>query len=507
MDDGAVLAADAWHPAQPGPWPVLLQRLPYGRSVASTPVLPHPRWFAKRGFAVVVQDCRGRGDSTGRFSPFIDEAADGAASIEWAARLPFADGRVATYGFSYQGLAQLYAAATRPPSLKAIAPMMCCPDPYEGWTYEGGLLRWPFVCFWAAQLAGPIPFDLSAVPISGALGPAPPPWFEEWLAHPRDDAYWAARRPDLGAIDVPSFTVMGWFDDFSSGSAKLIERLGSEAWCGPWAHMPWGTRHGGAELGPAASPAPIWDALVAFFDRVLGRADAASPAALVRYFVVNDGWREAGSWPPPHTIRTMAGHSVSGNANSRWGDGVLLPTVAGITLGEPTTIVAEPHVAHPGEPLCYQDDSPAHDLRDVVCYTSGPLVEPLDITGSPLVRAVTVSDRPRHDLVATLAVVDPDGTARTVTGSAKRLLDAVAPGSEVAWRIELRPIAVRVQPGQQLRLSLAAARFPCYDRNGHTAEHDVLTPTGEHVVATIELGDVELDLPVADGVAANVRSR
>ena len=502
MADGAVLVADAWYPREPGPWPVLLQRLPYGRSVASTPVLPHPMWFARRGFAVVVQDCRGRGDSTGTFAPFVDEAADGAASIEWAAALPFSDGRVATYGFSYQGLAQLYAAATRPPSLRAIAPMMCCPDPYEGWTYEGGLLRWPFVCFWAAQLAGqdhrtgPIPFDVGAVPISEALGADPPPWFEEWLAHPRDDGYWAARRPDLDAIDVPSFTVLGWFDDFSSGTAKLIDRLDAEAWCGPWAHMPWGTRHGGAELGSAASPAPIWDALAAFFDRVFERDGVAEPTARVRYFVVGDGWREAASWPPPHTIRTLAGRSATGNANSRWGDGTLLSALARIAPGRSTTIVAEPHVAHPGDPVDYQDDGTAHDLRDVACYTSGALIEALDITGSPVVRVVTISDRPRHDLVATLAVVDADDTARTVTGSAERLLDAVPEGSEVAWAIELRPIAVRMQPGQRLRLCLSAARFPCYDRNSHTAVHDVCSSADQQVVATIELRSVEVDLPV-----------
>jgi putative CocE/NonD family hydrolase len=316
------------------------------------------------------------------------------------------------------------------------------------------------------------------------------------LAHPGDDAYWAARRPDVEAIDVPSFTVMGWFDDFSSGTAKLIDRLGAEAWCGPWAHMPWGTRHGGAELGAAASPSPVWDALVSFFDRMFGRDDAAEPSSRVRYFVVGDGWRASPSWPPPHSIRTMAGYSATGNANSRWGDGVLVATNSDIAPGKPTTLVAEPHVAHPGDPLDYQDDSAAHDLRDVACYTSVTFVEPLDIAGSPVVRARTISDRPRHDLVAMLAVVDPDGTARSVTGSARRLLDAAVPGAEVVWSIELRPIAVRLEPGQQLRLSLSAARFPCHDRNGHTAEHDVDTTAGDQVVATIELRSVELDLPV-----------
>ncbi|MTB06937.1 MAG: CocE/NonD family hydrolase, partial [Actinobacteria bacterium] len=140
MADGTELVADAWLPSDGGRYPVLLQRLPYGRTVASSLVLPHPSWFARHGYAVVVQDCRGRGDSGGTFEPFVDEGADGAATIEWAAGLPFADGRVATYGFSYQGLNQLYAAARRPKGLCAIAPMMCARDPYEGWTYEGGTL-------------------------------------------------------------------------------------------------------------------------------------------------------------------------------------------------------------------------------------------------------------------------------------------------------------------------------------------------------------------------------
>jgi predicted acyl esterase len=494
--DGEALVADAWHPAGDGRWPVLLQRLPYGRSVASTPVLPHPAWFARRGYAVVVQDSRGRGESTGTFEPFVDEGADGATAIEWAAKLPFADGRVATYGFSYQGLAQLYAAAQRPPSLRAIAPMMCCPDPYEGWTYEGGLRRWPFVCFWAAQLAGqevhrgPLPFDVGAWPIAGALGSDPPAWFTEWLAHPGDDEWWAARRPDLDAIEVPAFTVLGWFDDFSSGTAALMERLAAEAWCGPWAHMPWGTRHGGAELGRDPSPTPVFDALVGFFDRVFGRA-APAPAERVRYFVVGGGWRATNAWPPLHSVRRLVGTSPSGNANSRWGDGVLGPPPSG---GEPTVLAVEPMVPYPGGPVAYEDEAGAQDRRDVACYTSSPVSDAFEIAGSPVVRVTAVCDRPGHDVVVTLHVVSPDGTARTVTGGARRV--EVAPGTTVEHEIRLRPIAVRVDVGASLRLAVSGARFPCFDRHRHVADID---PSGtEWEVATLEIVRVEVDLPVSD---------
>jgi putative CocE/NonD family hydrolase len=503
MADGVELVSDAWYPSGDGSWPVLLQRLPYGRSVASTPVLPHPSWFARRGYAVVVQDCRGRGDSGGRFEPFVHEGDDGATSIEWAAAQPFSDGRVATYGFSYQGLGQLYVAAQRPPSLRAIAPMMCGPDPYDGWTYEGGLLRWPFVCFWAAQLAGqdvgtgPIPFDPTVLPRSAALGSEPPLWFVDWLAHPADDDYWQARRPDLEAIaasGIPVFTVLGWFDDFSSGTAALIDRLGARAWCGPWAHMPWGTTHGGVDFGPDASPAPVFEALVAFFDEVFGRRPAPT-GERVHYFSVGGGWHSAASWPPLHQVRTYLGVSATGDANSRWGDGALL--TESIEPGRPAVIVAEPLVPWPGDPIDYQDESAAQDRRDVACYTSAPLTEILAVAGSPVVRVVTRCDRPAHDLVAVLSVVDVDGVARALTASGRRLGSPGAPSTEHDWTITLRPIAFRAGVATRLRLTLSASRFPCFDRNPQTGAHEPDTPASDHAVATIEMISVRLELPVS----------
>ncbi len=538
LDDGVTLVADAWHPAndRAGPWPVLLQRLPYGRSVASTPVLPHPSWFARRGYAVLVQDCRGRGDSTGVFSPFVDEGRDGAATIEWAARLPICDGRVATYGFSYQGLAQLYAAARRPPSLRAIAPMMCCPDPGDGWTYEGGLLRWQFVCFWAAQLAGqelrtgPVPFDVHVLPRSSALGPNPPPWFAEWLAHlpvslradsaaesARKNHYWADRRPDLSAIQVPAFTVGGWFDDFSSGTAALIEQLNAEAIFGPWAHMPWGPVHGGVDLGPAAAPAPVADALIGFFDRVFGlthppratsvRADAPPqpPASRfdqrVRYFVLGSGvWRTASAWPPSQSeLQYWTAWSPSGNANSRSGDGRLARSGARPRNHPASVIVAQPLVPYPGEALEFQDESSSEDRRDVLCFTSEPLTEPLTIVGAPTVIVSTRCDRPSHDVVAVLTVVDHRGGSRALTGWATRVgpTDVKRQNTgPTTVELRLRPIAVELNPGDRLRLDVSGARFPCYDRNPHTLDGSPDTPAAEHLVATIEVWGAELHLPV-----------
>ena len=77
--DGTPLTGRLWRPAEGGPWPALLMRQPYGRAIASTITYAHPEWYTGHGYAVLVQDVRGRGDSGGRFGGFAQEAGDGAA--------------------------------------------------------------------------------------------------------------------------------------------------------------------------------------------------------------------------------------------------------------------------------------------------------------------------------------------------------------------------------------------------------------------------------------------
>lgn len=140
--DGTRLDADVWRPAGAGPWPVLLMRQPYGRSIASTVTYAHPAWYAAHGYLVVIQDVRGRGTSEGVFRLCEDEQADGVETVAWAAALPGSSGRVGMYGFSYQGMTQLFAAAGRPPALKAIAPAMAAWDVRADFATEGGAFRW-----------------------------------------------------------------------------------------------------------------------------------------------------------------------------------------------------------------------------------------------------------------------------------------------------------------------------------------------------------------------------
>ena len=118
MSDGVVLVSDHYYPPEPGPHPTLLMRQPYGRDIASTVVYAHPVWFAAHGYNVVIQDVRGRGDSEGDFYPFRNEGRDGAETIRWLRTRPETNGAVGMYGFSYQGMTQLLAAAEQPPGLR-----------------------------------------------------------------------------------------------------------------------------------------------------------------------------------------------------------------------------------------------------------------------------------------------------------------------------------------------------------------------------------------------------
>ena len=134
MRDGTTLYADLYIPEGAGPFPVLLMRTPYNKTQAQDNIYAHPRWYASRGYIVVVQDVRGRWRSPGDWYPFAHEAEDGYDTVEWAARLPKSNGRVGMYGLSYVGATQLLAAVTAPPHLACIVPGTTASEYYEGWT-------------------------------------------------------------------------------------------------------------------------------------------------------------------------------------------------------------------------------------------------------------------------------------------------------------------------------------------------------------------------------------
>src|SRR6266542_1426153 len=156
MRDGVRLATDVYRPEGSGRYPVVLERTPNGKQRAVTSLtlallLPD---LVERGYAVVVQDMRGRYNSAGDWEPFRYEINDGFDTVRWAATQPWSNGRVGTVGVSYSGAAQLLAAMAAPSGLTTMVPAAGGGDPYEHWLYgKGGSLDLCFSVSWTLFLA------------------------------------------------------------------------------------------------------------------------------------------------------------------------------------------------------------------------------------------------------------------------------------------------------------------------------------------------------------------
>ncbi len=527
--DGTILPADVYRPTGGGRHPVLMMRTPYGKAGAQTGSgYDHPAVLARHGFLVVVQDCRGRHGAGGEFVPFAHEAADGYDTIEWAARLPGSDGRVATYGFSYPGATQLLAATQRPPSLAAITPGFTSASYHDGWTYEGGALSLAFVACWAAGLAWDTargegdtetmdelarvvtdPSWLSALPPSRlpGLDRERAPYFFDWLDHPSEDEYWQATaiRADYGRIDVPGLHLGGWYDVFLAGTiqnfVEIQRRVGRQKLViGPWTHGPWvPTPWSGGGGGASARTVNEWQ--LRWLDLVLRGSDTGVLDAPVTAFVLGDGWRDLDGWPPSGSQPVDYFLHSQGHANSRHGDGTLSPRPpaeqsADVFVYDPLS----PSTSAGGHSCCYEPIVPVgpasqdarEDWGDVLVYTSEPLERDLELIGDVQVTLHAASTAVDTDFTARLCLVDPDGVSFNLTEGIlrARYRDSLAeprpiePGRVYEYRIGLRSIAALVPAGHRLRLDVSSSDFPHWDRNLNTGGPLYREEPGAAIVAT-----------------------
>lgn len=528
--DGIRLDADVYIPEGTGPFPVLLMRQPYGRAIASTVVYAHPTWYAAHGYIVVIQDVRGRGSSEGEFRLFANEVADGDDTVQWAANLPESNGHVGMYGFSYQGMTQLYAAQAQPAALKALAPAMTGTDLYQDWAYENGALRLQAGLGWAIQLAAETArrkgnktafTTLRAasrnLPLNGATTAypelmqryAPDSFWHDWRAHPQNDDYWQALTPDLAQVDLPMLHVGGWFDPYLTGDLRRYQTLAAKRSSlqhlriGPWCHIPWHRKVGAVDFGPRAMN-PIDALQIRWFDQFLKGHDTgwlAEPAVQLFEMGTND-WRPMADWPPA----TMPQHyqlSSSGLASLREDDGRLVsPELASQIPLATDTLVHDPWRpvpalgGHASMPSGAFERTAIDGRSDVLTYTTEPIEQALAVAGIVQISLDVTADAPSFDISAVLSVVHPNQTIFNLTQGYGRFQGE--PSGPIS--LTLQPTCFCLSPGQALRLSVSAACFPAYTVNPGTGDpwpDDI--PTLEQRIITLTLQHGEntfLSMPV-----------
>ena len=511
MSDGVELVSDHYHPPEHGPHPTLLMRQPYGRDIASTVVYAHPIWFARQGYNVIIQDVRGRGDSEGEFYPFRNEARDGAETIAWLHTRPEANGRVGMYGFSYQGMTQLLAAAEQPEGLVCIAPGMTACDLYHGWFYHNGALRLASSLGWGLQMLkadarrkqlreasdrlehawANLATQTSVLPFRShpALhGEGVPKYVLDWFDHAEPGEYWTSMdvSAPLSRIMVPALHFCGWYDTYLKGSIDGFRALCQSAGsaharenqylvAGPWVHIPWGDRAGATYFGHDA----LLDTdsiLLRWFNHWLKDSGEFSQEPHVRHFVLGENrWRNAAKFPAS-ADHPLYLHSA-GNGNSRKGDGVLSATPP--AADEPCDIfVYDPEVPvlAPGGPAAQsgQFDQAALELgNNVLIYTTVPLDRPLRILGAPRAVIYCATSSAHSDLTAKLVRVRPNGAAEFICIGIARSSwlfreTGFAADKVYRWEFNLEPTSCVFAAGERMRLEIASGAFPLYDRNPGT---------------------------------------
>lgn len=490
MRDGVELAADVVLLADGVPRPVLLVRTPYSRGAMR--LVHDVVGLARSGWAVVVQDVRGRFDSGGRFTAFTQEVDDGFDTVDWCARAAWSDGHVVMTGWSYVGAACWSAATSGHSALRAVQPIVAAGDIDEAMLYEGGAFQVGLVQPWVLGLLASDPASTQAQrQRAGDLGAR---WPEVLRAAPGVDpvaelsatyADWRRRRPAVDGrtsspVAVPAFQVAGWYDIFLESAlrqwtANASQGVPQRLVIGPWSHS-----NGLSNLHPEID---FGGAANGVYGGVLGSALEWTRGVLrgdnvetgIRFFVMNEGWDEVDSWPPAATDLVLHLSRVNPAAANN-GAGVLrpdpppepgrdelrhdpadpVPTRGGRVLG--------PFLPLPG-PV---DQRPVEQRSDVLVYTSEVLDQPLRVVGTVRAQVVVDSTGRSLDVAVKLSDVHPDGRSINVVDSIRRT--DVVPGEPLVVPVELGTTAYVFPAGHRVRLTVAGSNFPRFDVNPTTGE-------------------------------------
>jgi uncharacterized protein len=524
MRDGVHLDTNIFHPSAAGRYPTVLVRTPYGKG----PDLPAGySSFLDHGYAVVLQDVRGRYASEGKFDALRQEGPDGYDTLNWIAEQPWSNGRVGMIGGSYLGIAQWRVALLNNPHLKAIFPVVAGSDDYFDRFYSpGGATKLGHRLLW---------FSLNMTPAG-----VPRPKFNDYilhlplrtadqaathqtlslyqtvLNHPTYDSFWK----DISVLDkidrvhVPVFAVGGWYDNFVESDLNAFAALHNAAgktddkhriMIGPWAHN-MSIPFSGIDLGLDSS-APIRAYQIEWFDHWLKgtpeNAVHSSPEmwhnvrsevdeAPVHIFVMGvNRWRDEQEWPLARARYMPLYLASKGHANSLTGDGVLQWTLVK-KKDKPDQFGYDPRYPVPtrGGAVCCDpkifpwgpmDQRPVEQRNDVLVYSSAALKQDLEVTGPiqmVLYASTTAADT---DFTAKLVDVFPKGEARNLTDGILRVryrhglekAELAQPGEIYPLTIDAGVTSNVFLKGHRIRVEISSSNFPRFDRNPNTGGRSI----------------------------------
>ena len=479
-----------------------------------------PVHAAQKGFVVIIQDVRGRYSSEGVFLPYVQETDDGYDAVEWAAALPFVDGKVGMVGCSYLGAVQWLAAIADPPHLRAIFPQCVFANGrhffYFGGTFDLSWIGWLYDRLPdlkrhrspdenpAAQKEDFPPWEankwrwLKYLPLNDfPLLKEFCPYYYEWIAHPDDGSFWDFANIEKfhKNVSVPAYNLTGWYDDGYGQPGAIFNFLGMKAngkteaarkgqklIIGPWTHCNGeSSKSGDLDFGPQAI-IDIDALALRWFDYWLKDIDdGIMKEPPVRLFVMGDNkWRDEKEWPLSRAESIPFYLHSNGSANSHWGCGFL-------SREKPKGEKPDSFVYDPSNPVTdyFFEEPGARDLKpievrnDVLVYTSDPLEKDMEVTGSINAHIYASSSAKDTDFVVKVSDVHPDGYSQNITPPLSGVIRAryresesvpslLTPGHIYKFTIGLTFTSHVFKKGHRLRVSITSSYFPLIDRNPNT---------------------------------------
>jgi hypothetical protein len=497
MADGITLATDHYRPSSNGSetddFPTILIRTPYSKDgiegLVNTFICHR---FAERGYHVMCQDTRGTFSSGGEFEPFVHEAADGRATLDWIGEQPWFNGSVGMWGMSYPGYTIWAAASSHPPMLKALVPAITGSylGPEDGRIFPLDLvLNWMLILdslyddevnlFEMARRTGNVERQRAILspgythlPLSEldrAVLDKEISFFKVWQEHPEpEDPYWTEVNYStvVNEVTAPAHFVTGWFDIFLTRTLKdyaTLKTAGRNPYLtiGPWHHLNFDRFFS------------IREALDWFDTHLKGKAEKLRPNPVRIYLTGANQWLELEAWPPP---AQEAVYFLSRIPN---GEGELRqerplheaePDTYCFDPADPTPNIGGPLLSHAAGTY---DNRVLESRADVLTYTTEPLEAPLDIVGTVKLTLYVTTSLPHSDFFGRLCDVHPDGRSMNICDGLVRLEPgSISPQSDGTLQIELEmvPTAHRFLKGHRLRLQVSGGAHPRFARNLGTGE-------------------------------------
>lgn len=518
LKDGTNLASDLYLPTEGENYPTILIRTPYGKQQH----VYEGEYFALNGYAVVIQDTRGKWDSDGEYIPFINEKDDGIETINWITKQHWSNGELGMWGSSYLAYCAIVAATDKPEALKTIFVV-------SGWLEgdkvinPGGTMHLMLNLAWIlheeTQKVRALNYDmeelfeyLPLINVFNSIGIDSKIWDSEYDIRTLNETISATD------IDIPIFHVTGWNDFVCNSALDVYSKTSMDSSkqnklvVGPWFHDQLQTTYtevGDDDFGPesAMGRQNLCKLAVEWFDHIFKESNPKmDDEPDVRLFVMGENrWKEFEQWPPENVQYKKMYLSSNTGANSTNGDGKL--SFSNSEIASTDTFIFDPMNPVPTygganfhfflHTIGVKDQSEIEEREDVLVYTSEALPDTMNIIG-PLEFTLFASSKGLDtDFTAKLVEVRENGYARIIqegiirasyrnSPSTREMLE---PGKVYELTIDMGATAIQIPTGSKLRVEISSSNFPKYDRNPNTGEDAFKATKLEVVEQTIYHGN------------------